>query len=300
MIALNDHTLAHLEDFLQTAELNNPLDASFAPFDDNDRLGALLNRVVAIYNHLAKEQTSLTTAQEMAIRERQEQIRNKKQLTQNISHELKTPVSSILGYLETILSNPSMNALQQREFVEKSYEQAQRLSRLLQDLSVITRMDEASEIIEKERVSLSEIIDETVREHIPSAQEKGITISNLTPAGLHMTGNRALLQSVFHNLLENALLYSKGTQVGIQLLETPSSFFVFDFWDNGVGIDPEHLPRIFERFYRIDKGRSRKLGGTGLGLSIVKNAILLHGGRIEARCRPAGGLEFIFSLNASS
>lgn len=297
---LNDNTLAHLEAFLQTAELNSPLDVSFTPFDDNDRLGSLLNRVVAIYSHLAKEQTSLTTAQEMAIRERQEQIRNKKQLTQNISHELKTPVSSILGYLETILSNPSMNDLQQREFVEKSYEQAQRLSHLLQDLSVITRMDEASEIIEKERVSLSEIIDETVREHISSAHEKGITIANLTPTGLHMMGNRALLQSVFHNLLENALLYSKGTQVGIQLLETPSSFFVFDFWDNGVGIAPEHLPRIFERFYRIDKGRSRKLGGTGLGLSIVKNAILLHGGRIEARCRPAGGLEFIFSLNASS
>lgn len=288
--------IAKLKDFLHLAEKNTPLDMStFEPFPD-DELGKLLNRIVSVYNHYAKEQTYLTKAQERAIMETQEQIRNKKQLTQNISHELKTPVSSIQGYLETIINNPKLSPEQQRDFIEKSYAQTQRLSRLLQDLSLITRMDEASELIEKEEISLSEIVAEEVNDNTPTAQEKGITINNNIPEGLKMQGNRSLLQSVFHNLLINAISYSQGSLISIDLLDDSASFYVINFWDNGVGIEQEHLSRIFERFYRIDKGRSRKLGGTGLGLSIVKNAILIHGGAIEARVHSGGGLEFIFSM----
>lgn len=288
--------LEKLREVVHLAEKYTPLSPDFEPFE-NDELGALLNRMVDVYNHFSKEQTSLTTAQERAIRERQEQIRNKKQLTQNISHELKTPVSSIKGYLETILNNPKLTPAQQQDFIEKCYEQSQRLSRLLQDLSTITRMDEASEMIEKEKVVLSDIIADTVTEHLPMATEKGIFIDDETPDDLTMIGNKALLQSIFHNLLENAILYSKANKITIRLMDTPSNMFVFSFSDNGVGIDEEHFPRIFERFYRIDKGRSRKLGGTGLGLSIVRNAVLIHNGSIEARRPQDGGLEFLFSLS---
>lgn len=296
LIGSRAKNIAKLKDFLYLAEKNTPLDVdAFTPFP-NDELGSLLNRIVAVYNKYAKQQTFLTKAQERAIMETQEQIRNKKQLTQNISHELKTPVSSIQGYLETIINNPKLTQEQQRDFIEKSYAQTQRLSRLLQDLSVITRMDEASELIEKEEVSLSEIVKEEIAENTSEAQEKGITINNNIPEGLRMLGNKALLQSIFHNLLINAVSYSQGTGISIDLLDDSSSFYVISFWDNGVGIASEHLPRIFERFYRIDKGRSRKLGGTGLGLSIVKNAIMIHGGAIEARQHEGGGLEFVFSM----
>jgi two-component system, OmpR family, sensor kinase len=292
--------ISKLRDFVYLAEKNTPLDiASYEPFPD-DELGRLLNRMVAVYNRYAKEQTFLTKAQERAIMEKQEQIRNKKQLTQNISHELKTPVSSIQGYLETIINNPKLSKQQIMDFVIKSHEQSKRLSLLLQDLSTITRMDEASEMIEKDDISLSEIIDEAVKSKTSEAQEKGIVIHNNTPEGLNMFGNESLIRSIFTNLLNNAIQYSRGTEITIVLQDKTNDFYVFSFSDNGVGIDEIHLSRIFERFYRIDKGRSRLLGGTGLGLSIVKNAILIHGGAIEARNHDGKGLEFVFSLAKKS
>lgn len=293
-------TISKLKDFLYLAEKNTPLDmATFEPFPE-DELGVLLNRIVAVYNRYAKEQTFLTKAQETAIMEKQEQIRNKKQLTQNISHELKTPVSSIQGYLETIINNPKLSSQQIMDFVSKSYEQSKRLTSLLQDLSTITRMDEASEMIEKEDVSLSEIIKEAVKGKLLESTEKNITVHNNIPDGLRIYGNESLLRSVFTNLLDNAIQYSRGTEIVIDLQDDASDFYVFSFYDNGVGIDESHLPRIFERFYRIDKGRSRLLGGTGLGLSIVKNAILIHGGAVQARKHEGGGLEFVFSLAKKS
>lgn len=293
-------TISKLKDFLYLAEKNTPLDmATFEPFPE-DELGVLLNRIVAVYNRYAKEQTFLTKAQETAIMEKQEQIRNKKQLTQNISHELKTPVSSIQGYLETIINNPKLSSQQIMDFVSKSYEQSKRLTSLLQDLSTITRMDEASEMIEKEDVSLSDIIKEAVKSKLLESTEKNITVHNNIPDGLRIYGNESLLRSVFTNLLDNAIQYSRGTEIVIDLQDDASDFYVFSFYDNGVGIDESHLPRIFERFYRIDKGRSRLLGGTGLGLSIVKNAILIHGGAVQARKHEGGGLEFVFSLAKKS
>lgn len=289
------YNISKLRDFIHLAEKNTPLDSSFEPFP-NDELGSLLNRLVEVYNRFALQHSSLTTAQARAIQERQEQIRNKKQLTQNISHELKTPISSMQGYLETIINNPKMTPEQQMDFIRKCYEQSQRLSQLLHDLSVITRMDEASELIEKEPLSLSSIVADEVKENIAAAAEKGITITNEIPSGLSIIGNKSLLQSIFHNLLDNAITYSNGTSISIKLQDDSSTFYVISFADNGIGIANEHLPRIFERFYRIDKGRSRKLGGTGLGLSIVKNAILIHGGAIQARQNEGGGMEFVFSL----
>ncbi len=290
-----NNEISKLRDFVHLAEKNTPLGPSFGRFVEDER-GVLLNRLIDVYDRYSKEHSSLSSAQERAEKEAQEQVRNKKQLTQNISHELKTPVSSIKGYLETIINNPSLSAEKRMGFVEKSYEQTQRLSKLLQDLSTITRMDEASEIIEKESLSLSKLVSEIVADVAISASSKGITIDNEIPSGLTINGNQALLQSVFHNLFENAIAYSGGDNITIKLLDETNTFFVISFSDNGIGIADEHLSRIFERFYRVDRGRSRKLGGTGLGLSIVKNAILIHGGAVQARQKDGGGLEFVFSL----
>ena len=124
-------------------------------------------------------------------------------------------------------------------------------------------------------------------------------IENDVTRRLPITGNASLLEAVFNNLIDNAIAYSGGTVVRIRLLRADERRIELELSDNGVGVAPEHLPRLFERFYRIDKGRSRAAGGTGLGLSIVKNAITLHGGTIVAENIATGGLRFRITLRAS-
>ena len=227
----------------------------------------------------------------------EEQARLKRQLTQNIAHELKTPVSSIQGYLETILSNPNIPKETVKTFLERSYAQSNRLTTLLRDISVLTRMDEAPEMMERESVNLSLVVENIINEVNLGLEEKHIKVINLMPQALMINGNHSLLYSIFRNLMDNAIAYA-GTniQITINCFREDDTFYYFSFSDSGVGVEEEHLTRLFERFYRVDKGRSRKLGGTGLGLAIVKNAVLFHGGTIFAKNAPNGGLEFVFTL----
>ena len=231
------------------------------------------------------------------ITQEEEQARLKRQLTQNIAHELKTPVSSIQGYLETILSNPNIPKDTVRTFLERSYAQSNRLTTLLRDISVLTRMDEAPEMMEREAVNLSLVVDNIINEVALGLEEKCIRVINLMPQALMVNGNHSLLYSIFRNLMDNAIAYA-GTniQITINCFREDDTFYYFSFSDSGIGVEEEHLTRLFERFYRVDKGRSRKLGGTGLGLAIVKNAVLFHGGTIFAKNAPNGGLEFVFTL----
>ena len=231
------------------------------------------------------------------ITQEEEQARLKRQLTQNIAHELKTPVSSIQGYLETILSNPNIPKETVKTFLERSYAQSNRLTTLLRDISVLTRMDEAPEMMEREAVNLSLVVENIINEVNLGLEEKHIKVINLMPQALMINGNHSLLYSIFRNLMDNAIAYA-GTniQITINCFREDDTFYYFSFSDSGVGVEEEHLTRLFERFYRVDKGRSRKLGGTGLGLAIVKNAVLFHGGTIFAKNAPNGGLEFVFTL----
>lgn len=231
------------------------------------------------------------------ITQEEEQARLKRQLTQNIAHELKTPVSSIQGYLETILSNPNIPKDTVKTFLERSYAQSNRLTTLLRDISVLTRMDEAPEMMEREAVNLSLVVENIINEVNLGLEEKHIKVINLMPQALMINGNHSLLYSIFRNLMDNAIAYA-GTniQITINCFRQDDTFYYFSFSDSGVGVEEEHLTRLFERFYRVDKGRSRKLGGTGLGLAIVKNAVLFHGGTIFAKNAPNGGLEFVFTL----
>lgn len=231
------------------------------------------------------------------ITQEEEQARLKRQLTQNIAHELKTPVSSIQGYLETIISNPNIPQENVRVFLERSYAQSNRLTFLLRDISVLTRMDEAPELAEKEQVNLSKIVENILNEVALGLEEKHITVVNKLPSEVILTGSSSLLYSIFRNLTDNAIAYAgNDIQITINCFREDEKFYYFSFSDTGVGVPEEHLNRLFERFYRVDKGRSRKLGGTGLGLAIVKNAVLFHGGTIFAKNMPKGGLEFVFTL----
>jgi len=221
----------------------------------------------------------------------------KRHLTQNISHELKTPVSSILGYMESILENPDLDQQRQRFFIERSFQQAQRLRDLLQDISTLNKIDEGKRLFEKESCNISEIISDVLNDvHLQIEQKKCTVQSNFKP-DLPIMGNRSLIYSIFRNLMDNALAYGgEKLTIDINCYREDDLFFYFSFSDNGIGVPEEHLSRLFERFYRVDKGRSRKMGGTGLGLAIVKNAVLHHRGNISAKSVPSGGLSFIFSL----
>jgi signal transduction histidine kinase len=221
----------------------------------------------------------------------------KRQLTQNISHELKTPVSSIMGYMETILENPEIDTERQKFYIERSLIQAQRLSALLHDITTLNKIDESKLLFDKIDCDLAEIIDDVIHDVQLEIEQKGCTVIKNYTNPLMLKGNKSLLYSIFRNFIDNALSYAgENITLDINCYREDEYFYYFSFSDNGVGIPEEHLSKIFERFYRLDKGRSRKLGGTGLGLSIVKNAIVFHKGNVLAKNLSTGGLSFIFTL----
>ncbi|MFR9650430.1 MAG: ATP-binding protein [Rikenellaceae bacterium] len=235
-----------------------------------------------------------------ALREEQEKIRIKRHLTNNINHELKTPICSIIGYLDLILTNENLDIQNTRNFVKKSFDQAERLRQLMLDLSTITRIDEGGDQIGCESVNITQIVESIVDDTLPQAHNNNIVVENRISQNISINGNHSLVYSIFRNLVDNAISYSGGRHVFIELMRSNPTEFSFRVRDNGIGIDAVHLPYLFERFYRVDTGRSRKLGGTGLGLSIVKNAVLFHGGSIIAQLTNQGSLEFIFTLKVNS
>lgn len=290
--------ITRLNEFAQRAERGERID-TLPPFP-HDELGEISNHIIQLYARLQKTTADRDREHALALHEEQEKIRIKKQLTNNINHELKTPVAVIQGYLETLLSNPRLEEPKRRGFLEKSLEQTERLRRLLADVSTITRMDEASQLIGKEPVVLNDLIREAVADLELRPVEQRLRVNIDLPQRIELVGSPSLLGSIFRNLADNAAAYSGGRDIFIRLLDDSPEACRISFADNGIGVAPEHLPHLFERFYRVDKGRSRKLGGTGLGLAIVKNAVVIHGGTIEAHNRPQGGLEFIFTLRKRS
>jgi len=222
--------------------------------------------------------------------------RMRRELTQNIAHELKTPVASILGYTDTILDNPDMDDATRRQFIVRTNAQAQRLTALLQDISTLNCMDYAADMLTTERVDVSQLVADIAEETSLAFRQKRMTLNNYLPQGIVVYGNLSLLYSIFRNLTDNALCYAGEDTTTEVSASDGGDCWRFCFADNGRGIEEQHLKRIFERFYRIDKGRSRRLGGTGLGLAIVKNAVVLHGGTITVSARAGGGLAFNFTL----
>jgi two-component system OmpR family sensor kinase/two-component system phosphate regulon sensor histidine kinase PhoR len=222
--------------------------------------------------------------------------RMRRELTQNIAHELKTPVASILGYTDTILDSPDITDEVKQQFIIRTNAQAHRLTTLLQDISTLNRMDYARDMITKERVNVAMLFADIAQETAIAMQHRQMTLHNYLPGDIIIQGSYSLLYSIFRNLMDNAINYAgRGTTIELSAEQRPDCW-CFSFKDNGIGIPTNHLPRIFERFYRIDKGRSREMGGTGLGLSIVKNAVLLHGGTITATTPSNGGLAFEFTI----
>lgn len=278
--------ITKLKLFASRADHNESLETEDLIAFPDDELGEIAERIIKIYKRLQST--------------RQEQDKLKRQLTQNIAHELKTPVASIQGYLETILDNPHIDEETKKQFLKHSYAQSQRLTSLLQDISTLNRMDDAPEIKENVEVNISQMIEDISKETALQLEKHHMSFIINLPENIIVHGNKSLLYSVFRNLTDNAIAYAgNGTTITLDAVENNKDWS-FTFYDNGIGVANEHLSRIFERFYRVDKGRSRKLGGTGLGLAIVKNAVMIHGGTIQAKNLPTGGLRFDFNIKKNN
>ena len=268
-----------------------------APFDEvSDWHLLLFSLVVMVGLALLLHRYARRMDERISREQTEKESRIRRELTQNISHELKTPVASILGYTDTILDNPQMDDQTRQQFIERTHAQAQRLTALLQDLSTLNRMDYATDVLSMERVDISAMMADIVEETALAVASKRMQLKNCLPQDVSIDGNWSLVYSIFRNLVDNAINYAgEGTTMELSAADK-GNCWAFTFKDNGVGIAEKHLPHIFERFYRVDKGRSRSMGGTGLGLAIVKNAVLLHGGQITVSNISSGGLQFDFTL----
>ncbi len=221
----------------------------------------------------------------------------KQQMTSNIAHELKTPVSSVRGYLETILNNPEIDEEKKKYFIEKAYQQSFRLTNLIEDIVVLNKIEEASDNYEFEKVEVLNVVNDVVENLQDQIQKQGTKIKVNIKDDIAIKANPSLIMSIFQNLIENSLNYAgENIIIKIDQYHEDPEFYHFSISDNGVGIPEEHISRIFERFYRIDSGRSRKMGGTGLGLAIVKHAVNVHNGEVSVKNAPGGGAEFYISL----
>jgi two-component system phosphate regulon sensor histidine kinase PhoR len=215
----------------------------------------------------------------------------------NVSHELRTPLTSIKGYAETLLGG----ALKEDvafQFVEVINRHADRLTKIVEDLLTLSKIESKEFSLKLEPLSLHELIGGALEIIKEEAGKKGVSLSCNEPlSSLFTFGDRKSIEQVFTNLLDNAIKYGReGGNIKISVRENTTAEIQVSIQDNGIGIPKEDLPRIFERFYRVDKGRSKELGGTGLGLSIVKHIVQAHGGKVWAESQIGKGSTFYFTL----
>ncbi len=202
----------------------------------------------------------------------------------NVSHELRTPLSILRGYIETMLDDPKMSQSESARILEIMEQHSQRLGLLANDLLTLAQLESGSSSLQLNEIDLTQFFAGLVRDWKKKFSAKSLNAIVDVPAGFRMIcADETRLREVFDNLLDNAVKYSsKEGEVRLQATRRADEI-ALSVSDDGIGISQEDLPRIFERFYRADKARSRELGGTGLGLSIVKHIAQLHGGRVEAQ-----------------
>ncbi len=284
--------IGHLREFAVKAENGEQLNDELEHHLPDDELGDISHTIINLYWKLRHSE--------------EEKRRIKRQLTQNAAHELKTPAASIHGFLESILDNPGMDEEKKKHFLERCYAQSERMNKLLLDMSTLTKLDELdgsklSTRREYSQVNVLKVIQSALDDTALQLQEKGIAAQLTTPSHIEVIGDQSLIYSIFRNLIDNTIAYATGaTRLDIACTETEDvgrHYYQFSVSDNGQGVEQRHIDHLFERFYRVDKGRSRKLGGTGLGLAIVKNAVAAHGGTATAQLTPGGGLTIIFTLS---
>jgi two-component system phosphate regulon sensor histidine kinase PhoR len=222
----------------------------------------------------------------------------RREFVANVSHELKTPITSIKGYIETLQEGAIKDKQNASRFLEIIAKQADLLNALIDDLLSLSKIEQEAERgqIQLADGNVRRIIDAAIAAYEAKASERRINVTLYCKDEVIVKANARLLEQAVGNLLDNAIKYSEvGNSVDVKIVKNKGEVAV-EVNDHGPGIAPEHLPRIFERFYRVDKGRSRELGGTGLGLAIVKHIIQAHGGRVTVESTLGKGSTFTLYL----
>lgn len=233
-----------------------------------------------------------------AFTQMEENKRYKQELTHNVAHELKTPVTGIRGYLETIINQENIDPEQRKFFLERAYSQTLRLASIINDISILNKMEESPRNFHTENVNIRKCVEEIKNDLSFKLEERGIKMEIDITGSLVIKGSYMLIYSLFKNLIDNSIDHGgEKIEIVIKCTGVSDGIAYFNYNDTGKGVPESHLQRIFERFYRVEKGRSRRSGGSGLGLSIVKNAVIMHNGDIKAENLPGGGLLFSFSLS---
>jgi two-component system, OmpR family, phosphate regulon sensor histidine kinase PhoR len=222
----------------------------------------------------------------------------RKDFVANVSHELRTPITSIKGFVETLLSNPPDDPAAAARFLSIIGRQAERLQAIIDDLLCLSRLEQenGAMALGREQTAAAEILDEAVTLCTARAGSEAPAVRIDCPPDLHVWANPALLEQAVVNLVDNAMKHSGSTGPILLSARREQEHVQIDVSDTGRGIPPEHLPRIFERFYRVDRARSRTLGGTGLGLAIVKHIAQAHGGQVRVSSIPGRGSTFTITL----
>ncbi|MFA5574232.1 MAG: ATP-binding protein [Brumimicrobium sp.] len=283
-VILEDKTFASLHDFLEQK--------------NDDYFETQINKQGKIFSlraNVFQDDSFEIILTDITQKERTRQL--KQEMTGNIAHELRTPITSVRAYLETVLEH-SLPADKREHFIKQAYHQTLNLSEMIKDMSVIAKLEEAPDTFTLEKVNLVNLLMDLKTEQTIKFNENNIQMDWQLPDDLVVVGNSNLLTSIFRNLIENSVRYAgENIKINISLINQDKDFYYFSYYDTGVGVkDSAHLNRLFERFYRVQEGRTRETGGSGLGLSIVKNAIIFHKGIISVKNRKEGGLEFLFSL----
>lgn len=283
-----------LRDFAERAGNSEKLyDADKFPHDE---LGDVSRQIVKLYHERIEAVNRSEKEHRIALHAVEEKARIKRDLTNNINHELKTPIGVIRGYLDTIISNPDMDNATRDRFMSRTWDNVERLCNLLNDVSAMTRLEDGAGNVPVTAVAFHDLVFTIENDLKISGLAGDMTFHYNLPLDCTVKGNAHLLSGMVSNLIKNAALHSHGTEMGLKLVVESEKYYTFSFYDNGTGVEPQHLPHLFERFYRIDAGRARKTGGTGLGLPIVKNTVEALGGTISVHNRSGGGLEFLFTL----
>jgi len=259
---------------------------------DADRIemqGDVLSKVNA-------EVSAWATERRTEIRELHEREEFRREFIGNLAHELKTPIFNIQGYILTLLEGGLEDQKVNRDFLNRASNGVDRLMKIVEDLDLITKLESGVMDLRIARMDLSELVDDAIENMEIIAGEKKVKLVNELPPGLFVMADRNRLTQVFTNLFNNAINYGKAGGRCIVRSYPLDDQVLVEVSDDGIGISKEHLPRLFERFYRVGKSRARNEGGSGLGLAIVKHIIDVHGGTITVKSAEGEGATFSFTL----
>lgn len=255
----------------------------------------ILHDLYAIYKTKINIIEQKDKEREKSILDEKNRLHSKRMLANNLNHEIKTPIGIIIGYLDTLINHPSIDNSTKTQFLKKCLFNAQRLQNMVVNIAMINRIEDGSSSIALEETNIWEIAN-LVKEDLKfTISENNMAFSISVEPDTYVMSNEMLLYNILSNLVKNSCLYSGGTTITLKTVKTTESIITFSFSDDGKGVPEEAIPRLFDRFYRLEQDKSI-LHGTGLGLPIVKESINLCGGNISVDNRIGGGLEYTFSL----